>query len=169
MLNLYHSYEAPQNKTYQGHVQRATFTFSTGPEQFDFINNFFKDRYIDECVKAVYSQSPADQVLKLEIYRDTSPTWKTPYELVITATDVTGNPLPWLLIIGVALALVIVYFVIRPTLKSVQDLVYGPTSSDGKSTGVNLVSMIPWIVGGLAAWLLLGRSPPVVNTVKKLH
>jgi len=157
-MQLYNEYADPLESSYVGKAQRATFAFSVGPEQFDFINNFFANQYINECRNAVSRESPGDNVLHLQVYRDTSPTWQTDYKLLITATDRTGNPLPWLAIIGLALiAIAIVYFVIRPTLQSVTDLIYGPGGGDGGGDGI---SGIPWIGIGIIilAFMMLSKS-----------
>jgi hypothetical protein len=151
---LYSQYVATLNSSYTGQAERATFTFSLGPEQVDFINNFFASQYINECINAVETDSPGDHVLILQVYRDTSPTWQTDYKLVITSTDVTGNTLPWVAIIGLALiAIAVVYFVVRPTLEAVTTLLYG--SSDGSSgSGTSLITYIPWIIAGIVIILL---------------
>ena len=153
-MKLYQEYGDPLESSYVGAAQRATFTFSTGPEQLGFMNTWLANQYINDCKNAVIQASPGDSVLHLKVSRDTSPTWQTDYLLEITATDITGNVLPWLAIIAlVAIAIIIVYFVVRPLLKSVQDLIYGPSGGGGDST--SLVKMIPWIVGGVAIVLLL--------------
>lgn len=154
-MQLYSNYVDPLNNTYVGKAERAVFTFSLLPEQLDFINNFFASQYINECKNAVKQQSPTDDVLQLQVYRDTSPVWKTDYQLVITATDRTGNVLPWVAIVGLALiSIAVVYFVVRPTLQSVTDLIYGPGGNGGGSGG-GLVGMLPWIVIGFGLYLML--------------
>lgn len=160
-MELYNEYADFLEDSYVGKAQRATFTFSLGPEQCDFINSFFANRYISDCKSALMNESPGDNILHLQVYRDTAPTWTTAYQLVITATDRRASPLPWLAIIGLALvAIAIVYFVVRPLLKSVQDLIYGPSGGGGGGGvgGSSLLSMIPWIVGGVVGVLLLTRG-----------
>jgi hypothetical protein len=155
MMKLFKSETTPAAASYNGKAQQAVFNFSTGPEQFDFINKFFVNSYVQECEKAINQKSPGDQLLTMELWRDVSPFLETNYMCVITSTDVTGNPLPWLLIIGVALAAIIVWLIVRPLLQSVTDLIWGRPNAEGKTP-------VPWTIlaiGGVAAlWLLTGKG-----------
>lgn len=161
-MKLYSQYTDPLNSTYEGKVQQARFTFALGPEQVDFINQFFANQYINDCKNAVRTESPTDDVLILRVYRDTAPTFQTDYILEITSTDRTGAALPWLSIIGLALiAIAIVYFVVRPALASVRDLVYGPEGN----TGPTIASMIPWIAFGLLGYMVF--SSGTLGTIAK--
>ena len=160
-MRLYSQYTDPLNNTYEGKVQQARFTFALGPEQIDFINQFFANQYINDCQNAVKTESPTDDILILRVYRDTAPTFQTDYILEMTSTDRTGAALPWLSIIGLALiAIAIVYFVIRPALASVRDLVYGPGGN-----GPNIVSMLPWIALAFVAYMVV--SSGTLGTIAK--
>jgi hypothetical protein len=147
---LIQTYTDPLNASYQGKAEKATFTFSSWPEQVDSINNFFISQYINECKNAVKSQSPIDDLLIIKVYRDTTPTWTTEYKIEITATDRTGNQLPWNAIALVGLALILTWLVVRPILQSVQSVLYAPDGGGG-----SIISNIPWIVVGIAAILVL--------------
>jgi hypothetical protein len=151
---LYKSYATPLNSSYQGKAQKATFSFSSGPEQLDLINEFFVNSYVDECANAVQSKSPTDELLMTRVYRDTSQSWVTNYVVEITATDRTGDPLPWALIIVVALALIATWLIIRPILQAVEDVLYGPGDGGAGGGVTGLVSYIPWIIGGIGLILI---------------
>jgi hypothetical protein len=155
-FELYQTHIDPLNQTYEGPAQEAVFFFNVGPEQFDFVNNFFVSQYIGDCKQAVEQESPGDRVLMLHVYRDDSPFWTTDYKLVITATDITGNPLPWASIILIGLAAILAYLFVRPVIQSVTDLLYGP---DGGGGGPTLVSMLPWIAGAVAVGLIVSALP----------
>ncbi|MDP2730332.1 MAG: hypothetical protein Q8O55_07610 [Dehalococcoidales bacterium] len=118
--------------TYQGPAEEAVISFSAGPEQLDFINNFFVNQLVAQSKQAVAGNAPGDELMYLSLYRDTSATWETKYELHLLATDITGNALPWLLIIGVALALIIYWLIVRPVVRQITALVWGtPTPGEG--------------------------------------
>ncbi len=118
--------------TYQGPAEEAVFSFSTGPEQLDFVNNFFVNQIVAESQQSIAENAPGDELLYLSLYRDTSPTWETKYELHLLATDITGNVLPWLLIIGVALLLIAYWLIVRPLVRQITALVWGtPTPGEG--------------------------------------
>ncbi|MDP2729123.1 MAG: hypothetical protein Q8O55_01415 [Dehalococcoidales bacterium] len=160
-MKLYQQATTDAAKTYQGKAQTAIFTFSTSMEQLDFLNDFFVNKFVGECVKAIQQNSPGDQLLFLQLYRDTSPTLRTNYELHLTATDITGQPLPWVIIIGVALALISYWLVIRPTLKQVSDLIWGPATDGGKrpsplSNPLVIVAIAGTVLVGIA--LVKGTS-----------
>ena len=149
MFTLYKSYTSPLNASYEGMAEEALFTFSLLPEQLDFINNFFTNLYVGECEKAIAQNSPQDELLKMVLYRDTAPTWQTNYKCYITATDRTGNVLPWALIILASLVVLVYWLVVNPMLTQVTNLIYGPPGKQG------LVGMIPWFVVGAGIFLII--------------
>lgn len=148
-MQIYKSYRKPLADTYYGKAQTATFTFSLGPEQLDSVNKWFVNQYVNECEKAISRNSPGDHVLTITLFRDTSPTWQTDYQCTIVSSDITGNPLPWLAILAlVAIALVIVWLVVRPVLQSVTDLLYGKDGDKGAG-GMGILPIALVVVGAI--------------------
>jgi len=147
-------------QSYSGPVQEAEFTFSTGPEQLDFVNNFLRNRYLSEMKNALLAQGAV--LLRLTIYRDTAPTWSTPYRCVATISNpsISTNKIAlgsvvWSAIILTALALIIVYLIVRPSLQAVRDLVWGPR--EGRPFPWNLL-----VIGGAAvAFIYFLKRPRV--------
>ena len=143
-------------KTYSGPAEKCAFTFSTGPEQLDFVFGWVRDRYIESQIDAIHKEG--GRVLSIKIWQDTSPTWTTKYRGEIVA-DVRGeanfhSPFPWLLVIMVGLASVIILFVIKPTIEAVTELIWGREGEDGAKA-------FPWtwlIIGGVALIALAPRK-----------
>jgi len=164
----YSEHIEPLNNTYLGRAQKAVFSFASGPEQLDFVNNFFVNQYINEIKGAIKQESPIDDLLKITVLRDANPTWYTNYIVEITSTDRTGNQLPWTAIAVVAFALIITWLVIRPILQLVTDIIYGPSNGGdgggGGGGGSTVVTMLPWIIGGVVAIILL---PKILESIKR--
>lgn len=98
-------------KTYRGPAEECSFGFELGPEQLDWLGgNWVRDRLISAAKSSVEEQGA--KILRLTVYRDTAPTWTTPYNVIITAS---ASPLWWNLIIAaifILLILVVIAFII---------------------------------------------------------
>ena len=86
-------------------------------------------RLMDLC-QAVEAQG--GKVYRVTLIRDTSPTWWTDWRGEVVA-DVRGElsgyhqmPFPWMAVLGVAFVALLAYFLIRPTIESVTELIWGP-------------------------------------------
>ena len=170
-MQLYQQGSTPDAATYNGKAETAVFSFSTGPEQIDFVNSFFVNQMVAECENAIQQNSPGDRLLFFQLFRDTSSLLRTDYELHLTSTDITGNALPWALIIVAAIALIAYWLVVRPLLMQVTSLIWGPgTGSGGKppsplsnplvliAGGVGIVAVIAMLKGTSVKGAIAGRG-----------
>ena len=120
----------PYGRLHSGPAEKMTFHFRTGPEQISFTDSWLKDSYVSEMVQAVEAQG--GKVYRVTLIRDTSPTWWTDWRGEVVA-DVRGElsgyhqmPFPWMAVLGVAFVALLAYFLIRPTIESVTELIWGP-------------------------------------------
>lgn len=146
-MQLWQNKITPAYNSYQGQAQECVFTFAVGPEQADFVNNFFVNQYVNECINAIAQESPGDRLLQMKLYRDASPTFQTNYECHLISTDITGDPLPWAAITLVALALIITWLIVRPIVQAITDLIWGPGGDGGGFPwGILLIAAIVGMV-----------------------
>jgi len=151
--HLYKQASTNMAQTYRGKAETATFTFATGPEQLDFINNFFVNQLVNDCEKSINDAAPGDHLLTLELYRDTSKIMRTDYRLVLTSTDITGNALPWAIIIVGALVVISLFLIAYPVLTGVTNLIWGPPGEEGKRPSA---LSNPIVILGIGAAVLAG-------------
>ncbi len=104
------------NQSFQGHAEKAIFTFSLGPEQIPgtgWATQFIINSFVNELAKENSS------LLELRVWEDTAPTWHTDYYVELVAT---ASPLWWNVIIAGAL-IVMIGVAIVFALESVEDIV----------------------------------------------
>jgi hypothetical protein len=125
---------------YQGKAKLVPFTFSAMPDQFDFINDWLVNHFLDE-LQAQATANNGSQVLKLRLWRDTSPAWETRYRGELELSTPPGFETPFLVtaIVVVALAAIAYYFIVKPLIGEVIDLVYGPVDP-----GTGKRPAVPW-------------------------
>ena len=149
MMELYLDQKTAHGQSYSGSAERCVFKFQTGPEQLGYLDDWMRQNYVNEVTNEV--ESKGGKILQLRLWRDKSPTWTTDYIGEIIA-DVSGefnlqSPFPWTIVVTASLLGIVSYFLIRPTVESVTDLVWGSGSGE-----------FPWmllIIGGVAAIALL--------------
>lgn len=127
--------------SYSGPAQVATFTFSVLPEQLGFVNNWLVSNVVAKMEAAAVAEGV--KTLRVRLWRDTGPTFSTPYLCELTLSNPTtlaqgaalaAIPAIILAIIGVALAAILVWLVIKPLISSVIDIIYGPPGAGGTRT-----------------------------------
>lgn len=154
----------PAAASYQGQAEKCVTTFSTGPEQLAFVDSWLKNNLVSRAVAAVSDQGGT--TLQVTVYRDAAPTMTTKWKVEITAGfpgyaaeygDEYGLMVgePWVIIIGAIFVALVLYFVVRPVIQSITDLVWGPR--DGSITNI-IYNPLVWIVGGVALVVLLSRE-----------
>lgn len=154
-MRLYLDDVTDYGKGYAGNVEKCVFTFSTGPEQFDFVNNWIRGNYVNEVIRSV--EEHGGKVVRVTLYRDAQPTWTTNYKGEILAAMPAGSmgqarlaAIPWPAVLAFAFVAVIAYLLIRPVIQSISTLLWGP----GGGTGL---ASIPWpliilavvVIGGM--------------------
>lgn len=139
--------------SYSGPAQVARFTFSVLPEQLSFVNGWLVNNIVSEMVKAAETQGV--KALRIRLWRDTGPTLSTPYlgELTLSnPASLAQNAMlavpqvVILAIIGVALAAIFVWLVVKPILSSVSDTVWRISEAAGSLGGLAILALIAIIV-----------------------
>ena len=141
----------PEALAYKGKAKLVHFSFSTGPEQIDFINNWLVSHFLSE-LKTQATANNGSKVLKLRLWRDTTKTFETLYKGELELTTPAGFETPFLVtaIIVVALSAIAYYFIVKPLVSQVTDLLYGPEDGSGNRPS------IPWgMIAIIAAIVLL--------------
>ena len=157
-------------KTFNGKAQTGAFTFTAGPEQIDFVNNWLVNNFVDELQRAAVAKG--EKVLRVKLWRDTGPTWSTPYKGELTVTN-TGTltqaglsqsaalavvPIVGIILVA-GLAAIVYWLIVRPLLGQVTDFIYGPENPDGTRT--------PWYQSLLLPAAILGGIYLVVSSDRK--
>jgi hypothetical protein len=145
----------PAAASYSGKAKLVKFTFSAYPEQLDFVNDWLVENFLNN-LKEEAAANNGSQVLKLRLWRDTSPTWQTDYKGELELTTPEGFETPFLVaaIIVVALSAIAYYFIIEPLINSVTNLIYGTSGSSIVPWGaiaiiaVAAVFLVPQLTGG---------------------
>lgn len=157
----------PAYDTYSGAAQLATFEFAGLPEQLDFVNNWLLDNILDNFQSEI--QNRGGTLLRITLWRDIEPTFKTPYwcevlsgvPAVQPSSRVRIIPFLWQAIIAVALLGIIAWLIIKPVLRSVTDLAWGPPGPGGEREKPFLG--IPWV-----GWIALGFiAIPLVRSLRR--
>jgi len=145
-------YLYPLASTYVGNAEKCTFTFSLGPEQIPG-TDWLADQVINNFTSEVEKQNA--KMLKLEVYEDASPTWKTNYTVVATST---ASPVPWLLIIGAVMLLLFlipIVFVIIDIIKFVWAV--------GKTIFDTIGEIIPMLIIVLIITMVMKMFPGITG------
>jgi len=115
-------------KSYSGPAQEATIYFQTpGPDQIDGpVENWLKGNMIKDAINSVVKAG--GKPIKIQVYRDKSPTWYTKYHVVITAQVPAGMgqatmafPIFWVAVMGFLLAL---SWINNQSIKAVRDIIW---------------------------------------------
>lgn len=136
-------------RSYSGPAQVAVVKFNTGPEQTDFMDNWYRDNLVDDAVNAVKDQG--GDVIRVQLWRDKSPTFYTKWKVLITARVPQGAAapgkigFPWLAWAVVVASILLVSWVTAKVLESVRDIIWGPGG------GTKPILGIPWL-----GWLGIG-------------
>lgn len=161
-MRLYLDDVTDYGKSYAGNVEKCVFTFTTGPEQFDFVNNWIRGNYVNEVIRSV--EEHGGKVVRVILYRDAQPTWTTNYKGEILAArpaasmsqgkaQLRFDPFSWSAIIAFALVAIIVFLLIRPVIQSVTKLLWGlkdilPPPEDWKWIAIAVVVGLVLLSGG---------------------
>ena len=152
-MRLVKNYTTPYGESYRGPAEVCKFHFATGPEQFGFVTNWIRDRYVGDMLAAVAAQG--GKLLRIRLWEDKVPTWQTKYQGEIIA-DVRGefqfrSPFPWAIALGAGLIMIAAYFLVRPVIDSVTRLAWGPAGTDGGTIGG-----LPWGLIAIGGLVLVG-------------
>lgn len=157
---LYDEHTSSIGRNYSGPAEKCICTFSTGPEQTDYVDGWLKNSLVSEAIAKVREQG--GEVLHLACYRDISPTWKTNWRVEITAMFPTSDKVgvlvggPWAIIIAALFVAVIAYFLIKPVIQSVTELLWGPQDNALAKMGIPMGAVL--ICGGVLLVLLLTKD-----------
>jgi len=103
VYELVYQHEYPRGKTYVGHAEECTATFTVPlPEQL------FPNSWVIEEIALTFADEVAKEggeMLDIKIYEDATPLWHTDYKIVATAI---ASPLPWAVIIPLILVITLV-------------------------------------------------------------
>jgi len=152
---LQKDYTTDFGNSYNGAAQVATISFRTGPEQISWIDSWLKNNIVSEAVTAVKNQG--GNVIRVQLFRDKSPTWYTKWQLLITAqspADMSQARMafPWAVWAAVVAAVLVVGWATNKVLESVEDVIWG---SEGSSSLLG----IPWLgwvaLAGIVAYAVL--------------
>jgi len=160
----------PAAASYEGKAEKCIATFSTGPEQLDFVDSWLKNNLVSRAVAEVRNHDGT--VLQVTIYRDAAPTMTTKWKVEITAgfpalhtamdgyaaeynMEVGFDPGLWAIIIGAIFVVLALYFVVRPIIQLIVDLVWGPSDRDPWDI---LANPWIWILGGIALVVVVSKK-----------
>jgi hypothetical protein len=127
--------------SYSGPAQVALFEWSVLPEQAGSVNTWLVNNLVNKATAEAIANGC--KVLRVRLWRDTGPTFSTPYLCELTITDPArmaqgaSMEMPQLVILAiitVALAAILVWLIVKPLLRSIEDIIYGPANGDGTRT-----------------------------------
>lgn len=148
--------EYDRGKTYSGKASQCTFEFKLTPEQIPGTS------WLGEKVANTFASKVKDQgseMLKLEVYEDTTPTLWTNY--LVIATCIETSPFPWAAVIVPILVILFVVAIIF-AIKEVKVIDWG------KPAGVAIAGIgIGVVLFGLAAVLAAVGKKKGKPAVKK--
>jgi len=139
--------EYDRGKTYSGKASQCTFEFKLTPEQIPGTS------WLGKKVANTFASKVADQgseMLKLEVYEDTTPTLWTNY--LVIATCIETSPFPWAAVIVLILVILFVVAIIF-AIKEVKVIDWGTPAGvavAGVGIGIALAGLA-LVIGAAAA------------------
>jgi len=154
-ISLITDYTYPYAAQYAGDAEECTFTFSLLPEQIpgtEWANL--------QVIQALENElkSEGAEMLKLQVYEDTTPALTTDYRVVATST---ASPVPWTLIIVAVLAILFLV-ALTFTIVQIRKFLWGEEGEPSTGFGDLLMIMVVMMMMNM----VMQQLPAITEEVK---